>query len=212
MSRELTSWVPAGCLALGCIFTLAVNRQVGAELRTPLDSIPMVLAGREGRAGTLPDDQREAAGMTSYITRYFPADTAPFEIYVGFYDQQTQGKTIHSPKNCLPGSGWEALQQRTTEVPTPDGPVTVNRYLLQNKEARALVFYWYQGRGRVASNEYRVKWELLRDAALRGRSEESLVRVVVHLNEGTSEERAAEVATRVAGELVPAVARAMPDW
>ena len=212
MPRELTNWLPAGCLALGCVFTLAVNRQVKADLREPLDAIPMELAGRTGEARVIPDDQRLAAGMSHYINRVFPADTAPFEIYVGYYDQQTQGKTIHSPKNCLPGSGWEALQQQTTTVTTAGGPVVVNRYLLQNKEARALVFYWYQGRGRVAANEYRVKWELLRDSALRGRSEESLVRIVVHLNPATTEERAAEVATQVAQALVPAVTEVMPAW
>lgn len=212
MRPELSNWLPAGCLALGCVFTLAVNRQVSVDLREPLDSIPMVLVGRTGEPRVIPDDQRAVAGMTHYISRVFPADTAPFEIYVGYYDQQTQGKTIHSPKNCLPGSGWEALQQRTITVATAGGPVVVNRYLLQNKDARALVFYWYQGRGRVAADEYRVKWELLRDSALRGRSEESLVRIVVHLNPATSEERAGEVATQVAQELVPAVSGAMPAW
>lgn len=212
MPRDLQNWLPAGCLALGCILTLAVDRQVTAVLRSPLDSIPLVLAGRTGQPVVIPDDQRAAAGMSSYINRVFPADTAPFEIYVGYYAQQTQGQTIHSPKNCLPGSGWEALQQRTTEVVTPEGPVTVNRYLLQNKEARALVFYWYQGRGRVASNEYRVKWDLLRDSAVRGRSEESLVRIVVHLTPTTTEARAEALATAVAQELVPAVGRAMPAW
>ena len=64
----------------------------------------------------------------------------------------------------------------------------------------------------MAADEYRVKWELLRDSALRGRSEESLVRIVVHLNPATSEERAGEVATQVAQELVPAVSGAMPAW
>ena len=39
-----------------------------------------------------------------------------------------------------------------------------------------------QGRGRVAANEYRVKWDLLRDAALRSRSEEALVRLVLPLS------------------------------
>jgi EpsI family protein len=131
-------------------------------------------------------------------------------VYVGYYDHQTQGKTIHSPKNCLPGSGWEALEAAPVKVTTPAGTVTVNRYLLQNKGQQALVFYWYQGRGRVASSEYQVKWELLRDAALRGRSEEALVRVVVYLNDQVDESRAIEQATKVASDLVPAVFQSLP--
>jgi EpsI family protein len=131
-------------------------------------------------------------------------------VYVGYYDHQTQGKTIHSPKNCLPGSGWEALEAAPFAVTTASGPVTVNQYLLQNKNQQALVFYWYQGRGRVAASEYQVKWELLRDAALRGRSEEALVRVVVFLNDKVTESQAIDQASRVASDLVPAVFRALP--
>ncbi|HSE46109.1 MAG TPA: EpsI family protein, partial [Gemmatimonadales bacterium] len=131
-------------------------------------------------------------------------------VYVGYYDHQTQGKTIHSPKNCLPGSGWEALEAAPIAVTTANGPVTVNRYLLQNKNQQALVFYWYQGRGRVAASEYQVKWELLRDAAVRGRSEEALVRVVVFLNDKVTESQAVDQASRVAADLVPAVFRSLP--
>jgi EpsI family protein len=128
---------------------------------------------------------------------------------VGYYDSQTQGKTIHSPKNCLPGSGWEALASSEVNIDTPAGPVRVNRYLLQNNEAQALVLYWYQGRGRVESNEYVVKWDLLRDAALRQRSDEALVRVVVPVTDG--EERAFQVAAQAASLLVPAVYGALPS-
>ncbi len=206
------NWLPAGILAVGCVFTLAVDRQQRMTLPLPLDSIPATLAGRTGSTREIGEAEAKAAGMSSYLLRFFPAEVGPFEVYVGYYDQQTQGKTIHSPKNCLPGSGWEALQQTTTVVATPRGPATVNRYLLQNKQQRALVFYWYQGRGRVAASEYQVKWELLRDAALRGRSEESLVRIVVWLNDQTTEAAASDLATRVAVDLIPAVSRVMPAW
>jgi EpsI family protein len=149
--------------------------------------------------------------MTSYSFRTFLKDSAEmFSIYVGYYDHQTQGKTIHSPKNCLPGSGWEALAQTERQVSTPSGSETVNRYLLQNGTQRALVYYWYQGRGRVAANEYRVKWELLRDAAISGRSEEALVRIVVRLRPTMNEQQAEQLATRVAGELIPSVFAVLP--
>ena len=203
-------WLPSGVLALGCVFTLAVDRQHPMPTVRPLDQIPDTLAGRPGVRSTLPQDQLAAAGVSTYLMRRYEGPVAPFEIYVGYYEQQTQGRTIHSPKNCLPGSGWEALQQTTADVPTASGTWTVNRYLLQNKEQRALVFYWYQGRGRVAANEYRVKWELLRDAALLGRSEEALVRVVVWLNAETTEEVAAEWAARAATDLIPGVFSALP--
>jgi EpsI family protein len=137
---------------------------------------------------------------------------------VGYYDYQVQGKTIHSPRNCLPGAGWETVQGGTVLVPAAGGaPVAINRFLLANGGARALVYYWYQGRGRVEANEYRVKWHLLRDAALHGRTEEALVRIVVPLPGGVPPTalaahlaRADTLAVRVAAQLLAEVALALP--
>jgi EpsI family protein len=86
--------------------------------------------------------------------------------------------------------------------------VTVNRYLIGNGPLKSLVLYWYQGRGRVEQNEYAVKWDLLRDQALLGRSDEALVRVIVPVR--TTEEAAYTQAEQVAKELVVHVDRALP--
>ena len=81
------------------------------------------------------------------------------------------------------------------------GEGRVNRYVVEHKSgARALVFYWYQGRGRVAANEYAVKWELLRDAVLKRRTDEALVRVVFPLRAG--EEKGESVSSAEADETV----------
>ena len=154
-------------------------------------------------------------GLTTYLSRVFERpDTAGvepewYQLYVGYYNRQTSGKTIHSPRNCLPGSGWEPLTNSVSTIATAAGPVQVNRYLIQNGKRQALVLYWYQGRGRVASNEYLVKWDLVRDAALRRRSEEALVRVMVPLK--GSEDAAFELASKVAGRLVRSVGSALPS-
>jgi hypothetical protein len=65
--------------------------------------------------------------------------------------------------------------------------------------ARAVVYYWYQGRGRVEANEYMVKWDLVRDAVLRRRTDEALVRLVfpVGRDEGVTALRASKVVREV---------------
>jgi EpsI family protein len=214
MSRPV-AWLPAFLMGVGALFTVGVNLQRALPLREPLTAaVPLEMAGGVGVDAALSEEEARVAGVTAYLLRsYEPRDTAggslPFSVYVGYYDGQTNGKTIHSPKNCLPGAGWEALASTRVQLETSAGPVQVNRYLLQNKEARALVLYWYQGRGRVEGNEYRVKWDLLRDAALRQRSDEALVRIVVPL--GGGEERAFNVAAQAAALLIPAVYNALPS-
>jgi EpsI family protein len=157
-------------------------------------------------------DAVEASGDTTLLTRAdsvtLAAASSSFNVYVGYYENQTQGKTIHSPKNCLPGGGWEPLTATTATIATALGPVTVNRYLIGNGPLKSLVLYWYQGRGRVEHNEYAVKWDLLRDQALLGRSDEALVRVIVPVR--TTEDAAYEQAEQVAKQLVVHVDRALP--
>ncbi|HEX7050644.1 MAG TPA: EpsI family protein [Longimicrobiales bacterium] len=216
MSPAVMAWAPAVLLGAGAILTVGVDVQRALPLRTPLEStVPSEMLGFVGRDIEISDAEQRVAGMTDYLMRVYSASgtgadqtTAAFSIYVGYYDQQIQGRTIHSPKNCLPGAGWEALASRSATIDTPAGAVVVNRYLLQRDSQRALVLYWYQGRGRIEANEYRVKLDLLRDAALRRRSDEALVRVVVPVT--TTEDQAFGLAADVAREVIPAVRAALP--
>lgn len=208
-------WAPGGMLAVGCLLLLSVNRQHTMPLARPLGEIPRSLLGREALDRTISEAEQRVAGMDDYLLRWYvvPGDSvADFSTYVGYYERQSQGETIHSPKNCLPGAGWEVLEAGDRPVDVAGAPVTVNRYLLSNAGERALVYYWYQGRGRVAANEYRVKWDLLRDSALRGRSEEALVRIVVPLTGRMPLARADSVAAAAAGELIPAVHGVLPGY
>jgi EpsI family protein len=102
------------------------------------------------------------------------------------------------------------MSSGVTSVPVTGRPVNVNRYVLGKGASTALVYYWYQGRNRIASNEYLVKWDLLRDKALRGRSEEALVRIVVPFKGAVAE--ADSLATKVAVALIPEIERGLPAF
>lgn len=200
-------WAPALLLGVGTLFTVGVDTQRSMPLRAPLgDAVPARLEGLDAKEIPLSEDQQRLVGVSDHLVRAYGA---AFSLYVGYYDRQTQRQTIHSPKNCLPGAGWEALASSTARIETAQGPVTVNRYLIRKGAQQALVLYWYQGRGRVEANEYRVKWDLLRDAALRRRTEEALVRIVVPVD--ATEDQALAVGARVVRDVVPALARALPS-
>jgi EpsI family protein len=208
--REWQRYLPAGILALGCVLLGAGNtQQISRNLAAPLASLPREIDGYTGADREISAAERKVAGMSSYLFRGFGRDSLlAFSVYVGYYDKQIQGKTIHSPKNCLPGSGWEVVAAQEEQLQVGSGTVPVNRYMLVNSGQKAVVYYWYQGRGRVEANEYRVKLQLLRDSALRGRSEEALVRVVVPV---TGDEQAAIAqARRVSASLIPEVFRVLP--
>lgn len=214
-AERLVRWMPTVLLAGGLGLLQLSNRQEVMPLRAPLGAtLPDSLLGFGSRDQVIGPEEIRVAGMTNYLMRVYQSEArAEFSLYVGYYDSQVQGSSIHSPKNCLPGAGWEPLSSGTADIVTADGASwRVNRYMLEKDGQRALVYYWYQGRGRISWNEYQVKWELLRDKALHGRSEEALVRIVVPVWPGSEEASADSMAVTVAGAVMPRVALASPHW
>ena len=222
-------WLPGAVLGAGCLLVTGQREQLVMPLVAPLTSIPQVMFAMPGSDITIAEEERRVAGMSDYVYRVFKRDsTYVFSVYVGYYDYQRQGKSIHSPKNCLPGGGWEPMSQSVQSVMVEGKEHLVNRYLLGKGPARSLVYYWYQGRGRVESSEYRVKWDLLRDAALSGRTEEALVRLVIPVAPDLTQFKgmkseipeavkqmmpvavADSLAQRAAAQLIPEVMRVLP--
>ena len=217
-------WAPVAILIVGGALLFGAGRQLRPQLRAPLASaLPGDLDGLPGTDVEVSPEEAAVAGFTDYAFRTYSvmpddrstrppgADAPPqtwVSLYVGFYDGQTRGRTIHSPKNCLPGAGWEPLSNEPHTLRVAGEDVIVNRYVLQNGETQALVLYWYQGRGRVAYHEYGVKWDLLRDAVLKRRTDEALVRLVIPITE--SESAALEIAQEIATELVVSVGAVLP--
>lgn len=206
-------WLPGIFLTLGFVLNASlVSRRAGTTpLAGNLQTVADTVMGVAGEDQPVPEAEARVAGFTDYIRRnYISPAGEEFSIYVGYYDEQRQGKTIHSPRNCLPGAGWDPVGRSVVHAESAVyGTIALNRYELVNEDRRAIVYYWYQGRGRVAQNEYLVKFELLRDAALLGRTEEALVRIVIPV---VADDIAAadRLAMELAGPLADDVERVLP--
>ena len=156
--------------------------------RQSLASFPMTLEGWAGRRE--PDFTRDVLdilGVDDYIVRsYFRKDSLPTGLYVGYYASQRQGDSIHSPLNCLPGAGWEPLEQGHTQIPVrvaagsaETRQIEVNRVVIAKGLERQLVLYWYQSHGRVVASEYWGKIYTVVDSVRYHRTDAALVRVVI---------------------------------
>ena len=145
-----------------------------------------------------------------YVSRNFAsADGRRASFYVGYYETQRTGATYHSPLNCLPGSGWTMGDgARITIMPSAGGPAfEANKYVVQNGKDRAVMIYWYQGRGRITASEYWGKIYTVLDSVQRRRSDGAMVRVMVPLenSEETAQRAAVELASQAASQLQPFV-------
>jgi len=206
------TWSPAAVMGMGAALVMGIGTPQGAALRRPLATLPDSMGSYTSEDRVLDPQELAANGASAYLLRFFMDASGgnAFSVYVGYYAHQRNGKTIHSPKNCLPGSGWEPLAADIRLVEVEGATVPINRYVLAQGGQRALVYYWYQGRGRVAASEYQVKWELLRDAALKARSEEAMVRIVIPLGSPEEDTAADDLATDTVRRLVPTLDGVLP--
>ncbi len=80
--------------------------------------------------------------------------------------------------------------------------VNVNRAIIEYGTERQLVYYWFQQRGRVITNEYLVKWYLFWDSLTRSRTDGALVRLITRMPDsdldGAADRELAELASAIA--------------
>ena len=120
-------------------------------------------------------------GVDSYINReYRDIDGHQLSLYLGYFAEQREGSMIHSPKHCMPGSGWNPVQSSVVSITVPgsDESYKINRILFQKGMDKIIMYYWYQGRHRIVANEYVDRFFLIVDSIFRHRSEGALVRVI----------------------------------
>jgi EpsI family protein len=194
-------------ILLAARLATAERHPVATPLAQPLASFPLALDEWYGYAGApLDPETLRILGADDHLNRiYEHADLGPAGLFVAYYGSQQHGDAIHSPQNCLPGSGWVPVSRSRTSLDLSGRHVPINRYIVQNRGDRQLVLYWFQGRGRVVASEYLNKAYLFGDALTRGRSDGSLVRIIVPiLGDEAAADRAALEFTR---RLLPTL-----DW
>jgi EpsI family protein len=114
------------------------------------------------------------------LNRYYSGSGTGANLFVAAFRSQRNGKTPHSPKNCLPGSGWTPLESSYASIDVGGPlPIQVNRYVVAHGDERSLVMYWYQSRDRAIASEYTAKFWVVVDAMRLNRTDTALVRVVV---------------------------------
>lgn len=161
-----------------------VSRREKVPLARPLSEFPTELGGwKMVDEGVMDKETQDVLRADDLMSRtYYEAATKRVaNLFVAYFQSQRTGQAPHSPKNCLPGSGWVPSESEilSMKVPGVAEPIQVNRYVVAKGEEQSVVLYWYQTRNRVIASEYRAKIYMVADAIRYNRTDTALVRVVV---------------------------------
>ncbi len=177
-------------LRVGLSLTLLFGALLALQLRSPseavpirksFDSFPTGVGDWQAREGALLElDTLNVLKAKDYLMRrdQDPSGKSVW-LFIAYWDSQGKGAQPHSPRNCLPGGGWEPLEASRVTIPMPPplAPIMVNRFLIQKDRDQQVVFYWYQSQGETIAGELAARVAMVKNSIVRHRTDGALVRV-----------------------------------
>jgi EpsI family protein len=179
------------------------NRTEQTPVGRPLDQVPHQIGPWTMSQESFVDQEtQDVLKADDLLNRtYRNPEGLDVGVFVAAFRSQRNGKSPHSPKNCLPGGGWTQISSENYPIDVGLGaPIVVNRYVIVHGDEKDIVLYWYQSRNRVVADEFKAKFWVLADAMRLNRTDTALVRVIVRVDKNNP-----DIATATATEFVRAI-------
>lgn len=173
--RYLIVYVLIACAA-GFIYQ---HQDIYVPVNKPLEQMPTRI-GDWQMTGQARFDERvlEVLKPTDYLSRtYRDAKGRRLTLYLGYHGGGPDSGPIHSPKHCLPGSGWQEVSSKHSEVLIGDYSLPVNIGLYQNGLHQELFVYWYQVVGEPVGSIYALKFAEIWNSIAHNRKDSAFIRL-----------------------------------
>jgi EpsI family protein len=110
--------------------------------------------------------------------RYFAPDGSEVWLFLAYFAAQGVNSQIHSPRHCVPGSGWRIASVERCTLDLPRGSHPATRLIIQRQgqgQANEML-YWFRTRSGVVTGEYSLKWDLVKNSLARRPTDAVFVR------------------------------------
>jgi len=117
---------------------------------------------------------------SAYLSRtYVNPEYGVVQLYIGYHDGGPRSGPIHSPRHCLPGSGWEEYARKDLLIDADGAPLEATGAVYGKDNQKLYMLYWYQLQEKHYRSEYSFKAASVLNALIRNRSDQSFIRIVV---------------------------------
>ncbi len=216
--RPVTSRPSHFILATLLLASVAVLLQVRTRReifppRRALNSFPQQLEPWTSNDIPIDQDTLDVLGHGEFLHRSYQTqvDQPDVDLFIAYFPSQRAGDTIHSPKHCLPGSGWSPIESRRISLSFPGhAPFPATRYLIAKGDFRQVVLYWYWAHDRGVASEYWAKYYLVKDSIQMNRTDGALVRITTPLSPDETPDAAQQRLLPFAADVMPLLDRYIP--
>jgi len=201
-------------LGATALFLHAHLREEESVSRMPFASLPQKLGDWTGADQPIPAESLEVLGAGDFLSREYRDSSdriPPIDLFLAYIPSQRFGDTLHSPKHCLPGSGWQSLESRAVTLSLPGHDAfPANRSVIAKGADRRVALYWYWAHDRGVASEYWARFYLFTDSIRMNRSDGALVRIITPVRGDESVSAAEQRLVSFAANIVPAINRYVP--
>ena len=214
------------CLLFGTLLVIHARGDVDqVPASAPLNEVPTSFGSWTAEDLPISSATLEVLGKGDFLNRVYteqgggPASTnsaraavPPVQLFIAYFPTQRTGQAIHSPQNCLPGSGWAFLSSGVTSFTDPSGKTyRVGDYVISDGRNKQEVLYWYQTHGHSIANDYTAKLHMLADSIRLGRTDAALVRVITAVEPNENRDQAHDRLVNFAKFVTPLLPAYVPN-
>lgn len=202
----------AALVGAGAFVHFGTSNILKVPVRANLDTLPYEFEGWTSERQELSTATLEVLGADDQIvTNLFSPENDQFNLYINYLDMQRHGHSWHSPRQCIPGGGWQITQHDVVPTTSFDGKdFYFNRIIIENRGSRQLLYYWYEQRSRKIANEFVMKLLLIFDAVRIQRTDGAMIRIITPIARSESVEDADERLTGFMRTLEPKLPKYIP--
>jgi EpsI family protein len=153
--------------AAGVYAQVLGGRRVESGALPDLRGIPAQIDGWMSEDFEMTESSTAVLGADEYLNRrYEDSRGAQVWVFMAYFREQQVGSQIHSPRNCVPGSGWEVRSLSRQKLLLGGVDQSAQQMMIERSGQRQEMLYWFRTRGGTMTGEYALKWDLLRNSLL----------------------------------------------
>ena len=163
---------------------LASSRAVATGLPR-LEAVPAAFPGWTSQEVPLSENAAGVLAADVTLQRYYQReDGASVWLFLAYFSDQQVNSQIHSPRQCIPGSGWNVLgvDDDTVDLAQGRSPATCMR-LQRSGAPEQRMLYWFRTRSGTVTGEYALKWDLMRNALARRPTDAVFIRYLAEMQD-----------------------------
>lgn len=197
-------------LLIAAALFVYLHDDLAVPVNRPLTDVPQQQGKWRMVSQSRFDDQVLAVlKPTDYLARsYVDQAGNRISLYLGYHGGGPESGPIHSPKHCLPGSGWQVVSTVPGEMSVVGENIQLVRAVYQNGYNRELFLYWFQVKGKTLANEYALKVAEVFNSILHNRRDSAFIRISLPFT--GDQDEAVALAEQFVRDFYPHIAEVLP--